>query len=168
MVLQKWIQTAIVDALSEDFRYHYDRNPFYAPHTVVDSVKKALAIVSQNNLAFSTGGNEGSGIKKAHSIAKGEPMTHAQLKRMKAFFDANKTEVMAARAKGGTLQNSDTIQRWELWGGDAGMQWVEQQINDVHDSNDTSKKLRPKGTKTLMDPNNTRNASAHHFNHFFK
>lgn len=144
--------------LNEDFRYRYD-GEFMPSDEVVSVVSKALNIVSKNNLVNSNSSNEGSGLNKAKSISNKEPMTHAQLKRMKAFFDNNEEEVNNEKSKGNTVENSGALQSWNLWGGDSGKKWCEKMLNQRHSSNDTSKTVRGASgirTKTLMDPHNTR------------
>jgi hypothetical protein len=144
--------------INEDFQYRYDGN-FYPTEDVVSACKKALEVVEKNNLASETSNsNEGSGISRARSIVKKEPMTHAQLKRMKAFFDNNESEYQKEKSQGKTINDCGIIQSWELCGGDAGKRWCNSMIDKRHSSNDTSKTVRntlPK-TKTLMDPHNTR------------
>jgi hypothetical protein len=148
-----------VKNLFEDFRYRYDGN-FFPPVDVIEKVRQALSVVSKNDLTSQTANsNEGSGVGKAKSIINKEPMSHAQLKRMKAFFDNNAQSVQQERNQGKTIENSGLIQSWELWGGDAGKNWCERMINQRNSSNDTSKTVRGASgirTKTLMDPFNTR------------
>jgi hypothetical protein len=148
-----------LESLFEDFRYRYDGN-FYPTQEVISNCKKALEVVERNNLASETAdSNEGSGISKARSIIKKEPMSHSQLKRMKAFFDNNQSEVLAEKGKMKTIEDSGIIQRWELWGGDVGKSWCERMLNQRHSSNDTSKTVRGASgirSKNLMNPNNTR------------
>lgn len=154
------LRNIIREIIAEDFRYLYDRNTFTPPVEVARAVTNAINVVSNNRMANNSGGNEGSGIQKAKSLANREPMNHAQLKRMKSFFDNNEGAVRNERSQGKNASNSGIIQSWELWGGDAGKQWVERQISSVQSANKTSKKIRnPEDgvrTKTLMDPHNTR------------
>lgn len=144
--------------LNEDFRYRYDGS-FVPPEDVVNTCSKALKVIESNNLINNTSSNEGSGKSKANSIVNKEPMTHSQLKRMKAYFDNHFEEIKNERIKGSTLENSGILQSWDLWGGDAGKRWVEKQLSQRHSSNNTSKTVRGASgvrTKTLMDPHNTR------------
>lgn len=144
--------------LNEDFRYRYD-GTFEPEENVINTCSKALEVVESNNLINNTSSNEGSGKSKANSIVNKEPMTHSQLKRMKAYFDNHFEEVKSERIKGNTLENSGILQSWDLWGGDAGKRWVEKKLNQRHSSNDTSKTVRGASgirTNTLMDPYNTR------------
>jgi hypothetical protein len=148
--------------LMEDFRYEYDRSDFNPPSDVIGTAKRALGVVAAHKVV-THGGNEGSGVNKAKTLAAGKPLNHSQLKRMKAFFDKNMQNVQSEKAAGKDMYTSDIIQKWELWGGDAGMRWVNHEIHTTQNTNKTSKELRPKGTKRLMDPHNTRTHKANHF-----
>jgi hypothetical protein len=145
--------------LNEDFRYRYDGS-FNPTEEMVNTCKKALEVVESNSLLSDiTSSNEGSGKSKANSIINKEPMTHSQLKRMKAYFDNHFEEVKNERIKGNTLNNSGILQSWDLWGGDAAKTWVEKCLNQRHSSNNTSKTVRGASgirTKNIMDPHNTR------------
>lgn len=155
------IRKMLRELMSEDFRYQY-KDGFKPSSDVIGTAKRALEIVKRNNL-ISHGGNEGSGMRKAETLAAGESMNHKQLKRMKAFFDSNNELVKSEKVAGKTINTSEIIQKWELWGGDAGMRWVNQQIHSTQSTNQISKELRPSGTKRLMDPHNTRTHKANHF-----
>lgn len=159
MDLRKWIHGQIKNIVLEDFRYQYDKDVL-PPPSVVDNVAKAYQYIQTNNLVSGTGGNEGSGLQKATALLNKEPLTHAQLKRMKAFFDNNYEPVQKEKAAGKDMTNSGLIQSWELWGGDSGREWVKNRIDSVQNKNDRSKQLRPKGHKRMMDPHNTRTHSA--------
>lgn len=148
-----------IELIFEDYRYLYDQNTYTPTDEVIRTSERALKTVEQNNLVNSNGSNEGSGLEKAKSICKKEPMTHAQVKRMKAYFDNNKSIVDQEKVKGKTLETSGILQSWDLWGGDAGQRWANTIINQVHDRNNISKTTRGASgirTKTLMDPHNTR------------
>lgn len=150
----------IRDIIAEDFRYMYDKKTFTPPADVIKTAKIAIGASQQNRLSDNSGSSEGSGMQKAQSIVAGTPMNHAQLKRMKAFFDNNQAAVKNELTQGKNVYNSGLIQSWNLWGGDAGKRWAESNISSVQSSNKTSKKVRnPEDglrTKTLMDPHNTR------------
>ncbi len=164
MNVSQYIRNVLRNIILEDFRYQYDQETggLTPPSDVIGTAKRALEAVNKNKLV-SHGGNEGSGVQKAKSLAAGNPVNHAQLKRMKAFFDKNLESVKQERQAGRDIYTSELIQKWELWGGDAGMRWANKEIKDTQQTNITSKKLRPKGTKTLMDPHNTRTHKANHF-----
>jgi len=157
-LIRQIIQEEIAKIFSEDFRYRYD-GYFVAPENVIVTCKKALEAVNNNDLIETTSSNEGSGKSKAKKIIEKEPMSHSQLKRMKAYFDNHFEEVKKERLKTTNIKESGILQSWDLWGGDAGKSWVEKTLKQRHSSNDTSKKVRGASgirTKTLMDPNNTR------------
>lgn len=155
------VRKMLRELISEDFRYQY-KDGFKPSSDVIGTAKRAIEAVRRNSL-ISHGGNEGSGMRKAEDLASGEPMTHEQLKRMKAFFDNNLENFKSEKIAGKNINTSEIIQKWELWGGNAGMRWVNQQISSAQDTNQTSKKLRPSGTKNLMNPHNTRTHTANHF-----
>ncbi len=127
---------------------------------VIKTAQQALQAVQNNKLVQSDASNEGSGIQKANSLSNAELMTHAQLKRMEAFFTNNEQAVNQELAAGKNINNSPLIQKWNLWGGNAGRNWVRQQLKSQESSNQTKKKIRnPEDgvdTKTLMNPLNTR------------
>lgn len=160
------IRRAIKKILSEGGNFRYsDTNDnitstFIPSREVVETAKKAIQAVQNNKLVQSDASNEGSGIQKANSLSNAEPMTHAQLKRMEAFFTNNEASVKQELGVGKNINNSPLIQKWNLWGGDAGKNWVRQQIGSQESSNKTSKKIRnPEDgvdTKNLMNPLNTR------------
>lgn len=164
MNVSQYIRNILRSIILEDFRYQYDQETggLTPPSDVIGTAKRALEAVNKNKLV-SHGGNEGSGVQKAKTLAAGNPINHAQLKRMKAFFDKNLELVKQERQAGRDIYTSELVQKWELWGGDAGMRWANKEIKDTQQTNITSKKLRPKGTKTLMDPHNTRTHKANHF-----
>jgi len=137
------IRKAIQKILAEDFRYEYNRTSgFVPPIEVINTAQRALNAVKANKLVQSDGSNEGSGLQKAKSLIAKEPVTHAQLKRMKAFFDNNASLMARERAANRNVNNSAIIQSWELWGGDAGRTWVEREIRKTQSSNQTSKEIR--------------------------
>jgi len=145
--------------LSEDFRYRYDGS-FYPNELMISNCKKALDAVTKMDLTKSVSNkNEGSGKSKAKMIVNKEPLNHSQLKRMKAFFDNNESEVSAEKLKGEDVYTSGLLQIWNLWGGDDGKSWCNTHINNRSSSNDTSKTVRGASgirTKNLMNPLNTR------------
>tara|TARA_Y100000389_G_scaffold152211_1_gene152101 strand:- start:92 stop:601 length:510 start_codon:yes stop_codon:yes gene_type:complete len=143
----------------EDFRYTYEGS-FFSNDSMVLNCKKALEAVEKNDLTKEvSNANEGSGKSKAKSILNKDPLTHSQLKRMKAFFDNNESEYLKEKSKGKTIDTSGIMQIWNLWGGDEGKRWCNNQISKRNSSNNTSKTVRGASgirTKTLMDPHNIR------------
>ncbi len=148
-----------IETLLEDFAFDNSQKFYNPPQDVIGFCKEALSIVEQNNLT-NHGGNEGSGESKAKAIINKEPLNHSMLKRMKAFFDKNKAAVDAEKSQGKTIKDSGLLQTWGLWGGDAGMRWVEREIGNLNQRNLNRKGLRRDTgmikTSTLMDPTNIR------------
>jgi hypothetical protein len=149
----------IYNEINEDFRYRYD-GKFEPNEQMIKNAKDALVAINKNDLTKEDyDENEGSGKSKAESIKNKESFNHSQLKRMKAFFDKNESAYKSAKNQGKSLNDSGIIQRWNLWGGDAGKSWCEEKIKQRNSSNDTSKTVRGASgirTKRMMDPNNTR------------
>ena len=101
-------------------RFEVNNNKSYnVPFDVKSTAQKAV----NSNFQTSDGGNEGSGKRKAQELASGKPQSHAQMKRLKAFFDANQP---------GSAE-------WELHGGDAAKRWVDFELKTNHDDNMRSK-----------------------------
>lgn len=154
------LRNIIRTIIAEDFRYLYDTNTFTPTREVIQTAQRALQVIQNNKLVQSDGSNEGSGLRKANSLVAAKPMTHAQLKRMKAFFDSNFQAVQNEKNSGKNINNSPLIQKWELWGGDAAKNWVEKEIGSTQSSNKTSKKVRNSDMiardNRIMNPNNTR------------
>ncbi len=153
------LRKKIREVLHEDFRFEYDANKYTPTPEMISTCKYAINAITKNKLV-DKGGTEGNGLQKAQSIVSGEPMTHAQLKRMKAFFDNNQTVYNEEKARGNTIFTSGLIQKWNLWGGDAGKNWATQNIESHQSRNQKSKDIRPKGHTKLMDPSNTRTHTA--------
>jgi len=154
------LRKEISKLLSEDFRFLYDQQTYTPSQDVVQTAQNALNIVQKNKLVQSDGSNEGSGLQKAQSLVSKQPISHAQLKRMKAFFDNNLQAVRNEKSAGKNINNSPIIQKWELWGGDAGQRWANTHINKTQSSNKTSKGVRNSDMiardNRIMDPTNTR------------
>jgi len=129
-----------------------------------DNMKKnvltALEAIKKNDLT-NKGGNEGSGKLKAISIKNEEPINFSMLKRMKAFFDNNQIKYNTDKSSGKTINDSGIIQTWNLWGGDAGKKFANDNIKSLNKSNLDRKKNRKLidtgKTKSLMNPFNYRN-----------
>lgn len=148
----KEIRYIIRQALLERFNFNNNKT-FFPPENVKATARKALSMAGQ----ASHGGNEGSGKRKAQELASGQQQSHAQMKRLKAFFDANQP---------GSPE-------WELHGGNDAKNWVEQALSTTHDSNMRTKEhmRRVGGTgyggnegmgsmdSNMMSTNNTRNHS---------
>ena len=156
--IRKIIREELSKLLEEDFRYRYD-GEFTPTDEMVSIAKKALEIIASNNLIDNANPNEGSGKNKAKSICNKDSMTHAQVKRMKAYFDNHCDEVNLEKSKGIKIEDSGILQSWNLWGGDAGRVWADRIISQKHSKNNTSKTVRGASgirTKNLMNPLNIR------------
>lgn len=153
------LRKKIREILSEDYRFQYNNKSFYPNDKMKETSKYAIDIVSQIKLV-GKGEAEGSGLRKAYSILRGDPMSHGQVKRMKAFFDNNIKNYQNEKFLGKTIKNSGLIQKWNLWGGDAAYAWSKYNIESKKNNNQNSKNLRPKGHKNMMDPYNTRTKTA--------
>ena len=143
----------------EDFKFDNSQKVFNPNPAMIGNCQRALKAIGSNDLT-GEGGNEGSGKEKAKSIINKEPMTHAMIKRMKAFFDKNASQYQTDLAVGKTLMDSGVIQSWNLWGGDAGKEMSAREVNYTQKDNQKRKDIKtaiaPIKTSTLMDPHNTR------------
>lgn len=153
------LRKKIREIISEDYRFQYNNKNFFPNEEMKKTCQNAIEAVSKNKLT-GKGEAEGSGLKKAYSILKGDSMNHGQLKRMKAFFDNNLDNLKQEKNAGKNIHNSGIIQKWNLWGGDAGYKWVKHNLNSHKSKNQSSKDNRPKGHKNMMDPTNTRTRTA--------
>lgn len=148
----KEVRAIIRGVLQERFGFNNNKN-YNVPMDVKSAAQKAIAAGGQT----ANGGNEGSGKRKAQELANGTPQSHAQMKRLKAFFDANQP---------GSPE-------WGLHGGDAAKRWVDSALNSTHNDNmRTKENMRRLGggghgmndgmgsmSATMMKTNNTRNHS---------
>lgn len=143
----------------EDFNFDNTQKIFKPNDSMIVNCKRALKAINANDLTLS-GGNEGSGKEKAKSIINKEDITHSMLKRMKAFFDKNGPKYQSELGSGKTLMSSGLVQNWNLWGGDAGQEMANREIEYTQRDNQKRKDLKtsisPTKTSTLMDPHNTR------------
>lgn len=153
------LRKKIREILSEDYRFQYDKNKYFPNEKMKQTCQKAIDAVSKNKLT-GKGEAEGTGLRKAYSILRGDSMSHGQLKRMKSFFDGNFNSYKNELSKGKNINNSGLIQKWNLWGGDAAYSWSKYNIENKKNNNQNSKNLRPKGHKNMMDPYNTRTKTA--------
>lgn len=146
------VRKLVRECLLERFGFNNNKT-FTPPENVKATVRRALAGGSQAG----HGGNEGSGQRKAQELANGGIQSHAQMKRLKAFFDANQP---------GSPE-------WELHGGNAAKMWVDRSLAGNHDANmRTKENMRKVGgggygmndgmgsmSATMMKTNNNRNHS---------
>ena len=132
---------AYIRMLLERFEFNNNKS-FTPPQGVVSAASSALEVVSGNDLTGDREGDgkhEGSGKIKAQEIVAKTPQTHEQIKRLAAFFNANKPAVEAEKRAGKTINDSPHIQSWELHGGDAGANWVASCLSQTKDGNLQSK-----------------------------
>lgn len=150
--MQNKIRNIIRKELLERFEFN-NNHDFFPPENVKNTARIALS--SKGDVK--NGGNEGSGLRKAKELSNGTAQSHSQMKRLKAFFDAN----------------SPGSKEWELHGGDAAKAWVDKSLSRTHDSNMRTKEMMRKAggggygmndgmgsmSSTMMSTNNTRNHS---------
>lgn len=158
MNLIQTIREMVREVLSEDFRFQYDNKLFHPSPEMKTACQNAIDAATKNKLT-GKGEAEGTGLRKAYDIVAGNGMTHGQVKRMKAFFDNNNLKYKQEKVKGLDMSNSGLIQKWNLWGGDAGYKWATKTLGSHKSKNQKSKDNRPKGHKNMMDPTNTRTRS---------
>lgn len=157
-----FLRKEIRKILEEDFRFQYDNKLFFPTSEMKSAAKSGVDAVTKNKLT-GKGEAEGTGLRKAYSIIAGKGMSHGQVKRMKAFFDNNHQSYQQEKNKGKNVFNSGTLQKWNLWGGDAGYSWATKTLQSHNSKNQKSKDLRPKGHKNMMDPTNTRTRTAYSY-----
>ena len=153
------LRKKIREIINEDYRFQYDNKFFFPNDKMKKNCQSAIDAVSKNKLT-GKGEAEGTGLRKAYSIMRGDKMSHGQLKRMKSFFDNNNNNYKNELSKGKNIHNSGLIQKWNLWGGDAAYSWVKNNLESQKSKNQSSKDNRPKGHKNMMDPTNTRTRTA--------
>ncbi len=126
--------------------FDFDYNKSYVPPTdVSNSAGKALNIVDQNDLT-EKGTNSGSGINKAKDLLNKKAHNHNMIRRLKSYFDNNKSAFDSEINSGKNINNSGIIQSWELHGGNQCYTWVSQIMNTFHQSNlNTKKNIRKAG-----------------------
>lgn len=126
--------------ISEVGEFNYNKS-FTPTDIVAQRAKEALAHVStQDHTANGT--NEGSGKQKAQELAEKKTQNVAQMKKMANFFETNAANIVRIKQQGGpkTTEETGIMQAWNLHGGEAGNQWVKNELKRFHDEN-----LRTKG-----------------------
>lgn len=122
------------DLINEVGEFNYNKN-FTPTDSVAKNAREALAgINSIDNTISNT--HEGSGKQKAKELAEKKTQNLSQMKKMAAFFSANAAAVI--RIKQGGPQNDEDkgiMQAWNLHGGEAGNQWVKNELARFHDEN---------------------------------
>jgi len=138
--IRKVIREVLFEAITFD-----NNKSFIPPPNVAQRAQEAINAVSRNNLTQS-GTGHGSGINKAKELASKQTQGFDMMKKMKSFFETSQESYDAEKAAGKTSQNSGVIQAWELHGGDSGKDWVNQELNNLNQSNlNTKKNLRQAG-----------------------
>jgi hypothetical protein len=172
-----------LDNLFESFEFVNNDETFIP--TVPISKASSLAISVYENLnkkgnntkSLDENGNEGSGRNKASELSERKPQNFAQVKRLKAFFDKNQKEIDNARSKFGITPEKNGSEEemlkggvlliWNLHGGNACRDWVNNLLTNKHKSNlKTKERLRKAGGagnnkgmgtfRTKYDPTNMR------------
>jgi len=137
--VRKMVREVLAEAVE------FDNNKTFIPlPNVAQRAQEAINAVSSNNLTQSVA--HGSGLNKARELASKQTQDFDMMKKMKSFFETTQESYNAEKAAGKTIQNSGIIQAWELHGGDSGKEWVNQQLNNLNQSNlNTKANLRIAG-----------------------
>lgn len=148
--MKKQFITEAIDKLknlvNEVGEFNYNKR-FTPTDAVAQKAKQALASVEQNN-NMTQNTNEGSGKEKAVELAEKKSQTIDQLKKIGTFFTNNAAAVVRIKQQGGpkTDEEKGIIQSWNLHGGEAGNQWVKNELKKFHDENlRTKSNLRKAG-----------------------
>ena len=87
-----------------------------------DAAKRALAWV---DAGYGGDGLTRTGLARANQLANGRNISEDTIQRMRSFFARHSSN----RANSYDLRDGEPTPwrvAWDLWGGDAGRQWVEQ------------------------------------------
>ncbi len=91
------------------------------PATVARAAEKGLALREQ----FDRGGTE-VGVKRAHQLAKREPVSAADITAISSYFKRHAVDKDAKTHKWGDAKDpSPGYIAWLLWGGEAGEKWAD-------------------------------------------
>lgn len=106
-----------------------DAESFAPPSSVQSAARRGLELRKKHGkggLTTQEAGKQGigSGVARATSLANGEKLSYATIKRMAAFFSRHE------KNKGGGEDDAGYI-AWLLWGGDAGKAWANRIIRMV-------------------------------------
>jgi hypothetical protein len=131
--------------ISEVGEFNYNKN-FTPTDAVAQKAKQALSQVSTNDQT-SSGTNEGSGKQKAQELAEKKSQSIDQMKKMANFFSKNAANIVRIKQSGvQTDEDRGIMQSWDLHGGEAGNQWVKNELKKFHDENlRTKSNLRKAG-----------------------
>jgi hypothetical protein len=131
--------------ISEVGEFNYNKN-FTPTDSVAQKAKQALSQIGSNDLT-SSGSNEGSGKQKAQELAEKKSQSIDQMKKMANFFSTNAAAIVRIKQSGAqTDEDKGIMQSWDLHGGEAGNQWVKNELKKFHDENlRTKSNLRKAG-----------------------
>jgi hypothetical protein len=132
--------------ISEVGEFNYNKN-FTPTDAVAQKAKQALAQIANANHT-TQGTNQGSGREKAAELAEKKSQSINQMKKMANFFSTNAASIVRIKQQGGakTDQEKGLMQAWDLHGGEAGNQWVKNELKKFHDENlRTKSNLRKAG-----------------------
>ena len=89
------------------------------PSVVQQIARKAL----EDRKKHGRGGTE-VGVARARDLSNGKGMSPSTLKRMKSFFARHSVDPKDDRTSAASIA-------WRLWGGTAGRQWANAQVNKL-------------------------------------
>jgi len=172
-----------IEKIFENFEFVNDDEKFI-PTTPI-ATTSGLALQVYENVrskgwevsSLDESGDDGSGKLKAQKLSQKTPQNFNEMKRLKAFFEKTQNKADVERKKHSIQQNqkgtkqemskSEVLLVWNLHGGDVCRDWVNNSMEDKHDSNKKTKerirKLGGAGNNKGMgvfappkDPTNTR------------
>jgi hypothetical protein len=124
----------IIYQLDEDYRFEYKQE-----HTPTDimsqTVTKAKEAMSKNNLISKHKESSGkivTGERRSQKIINKEPLNHNEVRALRDLFVSLEQKYKGEKSAGKTIQNSAIIQMWELNGGDAAKNWVNNILGTHH------------------------------------
>lgn len=132
--------------INEVGEFNYNKN-FTPTDAVAQKAKQALSQIGTSDFT-SSGTNEGSGKQKAQELAEKKSQSIDQMKKMANYFSSNAAAVVRIKQQGGpkTDEEKGIMQAWDLHGGEAGNQWVKNELKKFHDENlRTKSNLRKAG-----------------------
>lgn len=102
-IIRKVLEESLFSVLNEIGEFNYNVT-FTPPIDVINTCKEAIQ-------------NSGSNLEKAVDLSNGVPQSYNQIKKLRDFFAKN-------------IENKDS--NWNLHGGDAGKNWVENELEKFH------------------------------------
>lgn len=175
-----------INELFESFEFTKNKDEKFVP-TIPIATASSLALQVYKQVkskgwkvnSLDENGNDGSGKLKARELSSRTPQNSNELKRLKAFFEKNQNNVTSERQKYnipqqqyGTAQEmkkSEAILVWNLHGGDACRDWVNNITQSEHDEDvKTKERLQKaggagnnKGMGVFAPPKNPTNIRIH-------